>query len=571
MNRFNALYILFAILTLMATKSFGQFNEFSAQVYRATNRSMTISSEGMVACCHPLAAQIGIDVLKNGGNAVDAAVAINAALGLMEPMSCGVGGDLFALIWDSKTEKIYGLNASGRSPLSINREVFQQKGMSQIPLTGPLSWSVPGCVDGWHQLLSSHGTLTFEQVLQPSIRYAEKGHPVPRVIAGYFADSLKAMKDKDLGVVFFPNQKAPAEGDVFKNPRLAEVYRLVAENGRDGFYRGPVAEAIAAYSQKNGGYLSLEDFYQHESLWVEPVSINYRGYDVWQIPPPGQGIAVLQMLNILKHFDIAAHQWGSADYWHLLIEAKKLAYADRAKYYADPKFSNVAWQKLLSDSYAEQQAKKINFKVAAKSANAADESVFQSDTTYITVVDKDRNCCSLIQSNYHAFGSQCNDSKLGFAIQNRGALFALDPGHANTLEPGKLPFHTIIPAMVTQNGKPWLCFGVMGGDMQPQGQVQVLVNMIDFGMDVHQAGAASRIEHVGSATPTGIPMDEHGGTLQVEHGIDAITIDELLRRGHTIRKVNANGGGYQGIQIDWKRGILMGGSEPRKDGMAIGY
>jgi gamma-glutamyltranspeptidase / glutathione hydrolase len=539
--------------------------------YQPVARSMTIASEGMVACCQPLAAQIGLDVLKNGGNAVDAAIAVNAALGLMEPMSCGIGGDLFALVWDAKTQSLHGINASGRSPLRINRDVFAAKGLKQIPTHGPLSWSVPGCVDGWDQLLKKFGSKTLAELLQPSIDYADRGHPVPEVIAGYFADSFASLQTTDLATVYFPEGKQIAVGDFFKNPALANTYRMLADNGRDAYYRGPIASMIVDYSKQVGGYFELEDFEQHQSLWIEPISTNYKGYDVWQIPPPGQGLAALQMLNTLENFDLQSMTAGSADYWHTFIEAKKLAYADRSRYYADPKFASTPWRELLKKSYAQKRAALIDSQHAAKAVTAADESIFQSDTTYLCVVDRDRNCCSLIQSNYHGFGSRLNDPRLGFALQNRGSLFALDPNHANTLKPGKLPFHTIIPSMVTKDGKPWLCFGVMGGDMQPQGQVQVLINMIDFGMNVHEAGAAARIEHVGSATPTGIAMEPNGGRLQVEAGIPVAVCEELQRRGHVIERVAKNGGGYQGIRIDWDRNVLMGGSEPRKDGMAIGY
>ncbi|HZT80057.1 MAG TPA: gamma-glutamyltransferase [Gemmataceae bacterium] len=548
-----------------------------------SGRSVVMAPHGMVAASHPLAAQIGLDVLKKGGNAVDAAIAVNAALGLMEPMMCGPGGDLYALVWDARTKKLHGLNASGRSPRKATRDFFAKKGLDAIPETGPLSWSVPGCVDGWDQLRRRFGTMTFAQILEPTIRYAEDGFPVTEVIAGSWQAAEPALKDQpEAAKTYLPDGHAPHAGDVFKNPRLAKTYREIAQGGRDAFYKGRLAKEIVAFSEKHGGLFTLEDFEKHTSTWVEPVSTRYRGYDVWEIPPPGQGIAVLEMLNVLEGYDLKKMGPESPDWWHLFVEAKKLAYADRARYYADPDFGKLPTAELISKKYAEARRQRIDMHKALTDVPPGDPSPLSpkegergegaaSETVYLCVVDKDRNCVSLIQSIYFGFGSGVAAGDLGFMLQNRGCLFALDDKHANRLEPGKRPFHTIIPAMVTKDGRPWFVFGVMGGDMQPQGQVQVLVNLIDFGMNVQEAGEAPRLEHFGSATPTGKPAAPKGGEVAAERGISDKVVQELVRRGHRVVRTPRNGGGYQGILIDPKTNMLHGGSEARKDGCAVGY
>jgi gamma-glutamyltranspeptidase / glutathione hydrolase len=541
---------------------------------RHQSRSVVIASHGMVATSQPLAAQVGLDMLRAGGTAADAAIATCAMMGLVEPMDAGIGGDLFVLYWDHKTQKLYGLNASGRSPYALNRDVFRSRGMAEIPEEGVLSWSVPGCVDGWDQLRQRFGTMTFTQLLAPTIQYAEEGFPVTEVIAGLWANEQQgAMKYADTKTTFFPNGRPPAIGEVFRNPNLAASLRLISQGGRDAFYRGPIAGQIVAASKALGGFFSLKDFEDHRSEWVEPVSTNYRGHDVWELPPNGQGIAALEILNILEGYDIHAMGRNSPDYWHLFIEAKKLAYADRAKYIGDPAYHKLPVAELISKNYAARQRKQIDMRHAATSVDAGDPLLAKKgDTIYLCVVDKDRNCCSLIQSNYWGFGSYVVPGKTGFVIQNRGSQFSLDPKHVNSLEPHKRPFHTIIPAMVTKDGKPWLCFGVMGGDFQPQGHTQIVVNMIDFGLDVQAAGDAGRIRHDGSQTPTGQPMTPPGGTLDIESGIPDATIAELLRRGHQIdRKGGDTFGGYEGIWIDQKHGTLHGATEPRKDGTPVGY
>jgi gamma-glutamyltranspeptidase/glutathione hydrolase len=535
-------------------------------------RSVVMASHGMVATSHPLAAQVGLDILKKGGNAVDAAIATSAAIGLMEPMSCGVGGDLFAIVYDAKTGKLYGLNANGRAPLKANMKFFADRGLKEIPETGPLSWSVPGCVDGWDELRKKFGSMAFDKILESTIQYAEDGFPVTEIIAGYWkGGEAKLRKFPEGAKVYLPGGRAPEAGDLFKNPALARTYREIAKDGRDAFYKGRISESLVAFSQKHGGLFSKEDFDKHTSSWVDPVKTTYRGHEIWELPPPGQGIAALQMLNVLEGYDLKKLGPTSPDYWHLFAEAKKLAYADRAKFYTDPEFGNVPVAELISKAYAEERRRLIDMSKALTDLEAGDPKLGKADTIYLCVVDKDRNCVSLIQSNYMGFGSGLVPAELGFAIQNRGTLFALDETHANRLEPGKHPFHTIIPAMMTKNGKPEFVFGVMGGDMQPQGHVQVLVNMLDFGMNVQQAGEAPRIEHVGSATPTGKASAKNGGTIKAEEGLLPAVVEELKKRGHQVEWVKKNGGGYQGILIDWKAGVLQGGSEARKDGAAVGY
>lgn len=540
--------------------------------YALPGRSVVMAPHGMVATSQPLAAQVGLDILRRGGNAVDAAIATNAAMGLMEPMSCGIGGDLYAIVWDAKSQKPYGLNASGRSPYKATIEYYKGKGHQYIPTSGPLSWSVPGCLDGWAELNKRFGSRPLSELLAPSIEYAEQGFPVSEIIAaGWQASARTLARTPNTAATYLPGERAPRAGDLFKNPQLAQTYREIAKRGRDGFYKGRVAGEMVAYSDRVGGLFSLKDFEDDKATWVEPVSTTYRGYRVWEIPPPGQGIAALQMLNLLEGYDLKSLGWGSPEYWHLFLEAKKLAYADRAKYYTDPEFAKVPTDTLISKPYADRRRNLIDRDHSMKDVAAGDAAIGRADTIYLCVVDKDRNCVSLIQSNYNGFGSGKAAGNLGFALQNRGALFALDPNHANRLEPHRRPFHTIIPAMVTKDNKPWFVFGVMGGDMQPQGHVQVLCNLIDFGMNVQQAGEALRMEHTGSAAPTGHPADPNGGTVHAEIGFPDGLLDALRAKGHSVTLTPRNGGGYQGILIDPKTNTLHGASERRKDGAAVGY
>jgi gamma-glutamyltranspeptidase/glutathione hydrolase len=533
---------------------------------------VVVASHGIVAASHPLAAQAGLDILKSGGTAADAAITANAMLGLVEPMSCGIGGDLFAIYWDNQEKKLYGLNASGRSPYKISRELFRKQGLAHIPITGPLSWSVPGCVSGWEALVKRFGRKKLAELLAPVIQTAEEGFPVSEIIAGSWQGAEGSLRNHagSAATYLLEGKRAPRFGEIFRNPQLAHSYRLIAQEGARSFYRGSIAEELVRFSEQEGGLFTARDFHDHTSQWVDPVSTTYRGYRVWELPPNGQGIAALEILNLLEPYNIRKMGAGNPDYLHLFVEAKKLAFADRARYYADPDFADLPTDHLISKTYAQQQGKRINLEKAAKDVPAGDPKLQRGDTVYLTVVDKDRNCCSLIQSNYFGFGSQLTPQKLGFAIQNRGALFALEEDHLNRLEPHKRPFHTIIPAMVTKDDQPWFCFGVMGGDMQPQGHVQVLVNLIDFQMNVQAAGDAARVRHLGSATPTGIKADG-AGTILVESGISNTAVKELQQRGHHVQRAKGSFGGYQGILLDLQKGVLHGATESRKDGAAVGY
>ena len=533
------------------------------------SRSAVVARQGMAATSQPLATAAAIRVLQAGGNAVDAAIAANAVIGVVEPMSCGIGGDLFAIVWDAKSRKLHGLNASGRSPMGASIEAYRARGLTQAPTKGPLSWSVPGCVDGWDQLHRKFGRLPMGDLLAPAIAYAEEGFPVSPIIAADWASAARSLAEvPSSAACYLPGGKAPGFGDVFRNPGLAESLRRIAKEGRDAFYKGPIASELAAYSKEVGGLLTLEDLGRHTSTWVEPVSTNYRGYDVWELPPNGQGIAVLQMLNLLEPYDLKSMGPQSAKAIHLMVEAKKLAYEDRARFYADPDFARVPLAALISKEYAAKRRGSIDPERAGERPTHGEPS--GSDTIKLVVVDKDFNCVSLIQSTYFGFGSMHVPGRLGFAIQNRGALFALDPDHPNRLEPGKRPFHTIIPGFVTKEGRPWFCFGVMGGDMQPQGHVQVLCNMIDWGMDAQAAGDAPRWRHQGSSEPTG-ERARDGGSVSLESRIGVKVRRDLEAMGHRLIESRGGYGGYQGIRIDTGRGILIGGSDPRKDGAAMGY
>ncbi|RMF25253.1 MAG: gamma-glutamyltransferase [Bacteroidetes bacterium] len=532
-------------------------------------RSEVIARNGMACTSQPLATQVALDILKRGGNAMDAAIAANAALGLMEPTGCGIGGDLFALIWDAETQKLYGLNASGRSPKSLTLEWFREQGYERIPSYGPLPVSVPGCVDGWFEIHERFGSLPMEEILAPATQYAEEGFPVSELIAYYLQLSVPRYAERFPNVLetYTIEGRVPGKGDVFRNPSLAQTYRKIARGGREAFYKGDIARTIAEFVQSQGGFLSYEDLAAHTSEWVEPVSTTYRGYEVWELPPNGQGIAALQMLNILEGYDLAEYGFGSPEHIHYLVEAKKLAFEDRARYYADMDFAEVPVQELISKEYAGKRRKLIRDDRAGM-YDAGEISA--GETIYLTVADKAGNMVSLIQSNYRGMGSGMVPPKLGFMLQNRGELFSLKPGQANTYAPGKRPFHTIIPAFVTRDGKPWLSFGVMGGDFQPQGHVQILLNLIDFGMNLQEAGDAPRISHAGSSTPTGF-LRQGTGEVNLESGFSYETIRTLMGMGHKIGFARGIYGGYQAILYDAERGVYIGASESRKDGQAAGY
>ena len=536
-----------------------------------TSRSEVIAPHAMAATSQPLATQIAVDILKAGGNAIDAAIAANAALGLMEPTGSGIGGDLFAIVWDAEKKELVGLNASGRAPAMMTLEYFKKQGIEKIPPFGPLPVSVPGAVDGWFELHGRYGQLPMQQILAPAIGYARNGFPVSEAIAYYFSSNEKRISHyPGFADTYMPDGHAPRKGELFKNPRLAATLEAIAEGGRDAFYKGDIARRIDAYMTEQGGLLRYEDLAAHKSEWITPVSINYRGWDVYELPPNGQGIAALQILNILEGFDIKAMGFGSAEYVHTLVEAKKLAFEDRARYYADMDFVAVPVATLISKEYANERRKLISQEHAAQSLPAGDARLQDGDTIYLTVADADGNMVSLIQSNYRGMGSGMTPGDLGFILQDRAELFALEEGHANTLEPGKRPFHTIIPAFIMKDGKPLISFGLMGGAMQPQGHAQIVVNLLDFGMNLQEAGDAARINHKGSSQPTGEVMTD-GGVLHLESEFSQATRDALEALGHTLGASDGSFGGYQAIMWDDEEGVYYGASEVRKDGQAAGY
>jgi gamma-glutamyltranspeptidase/glutathione hydrolase len=534
---------------------------------RNQNRSTVVCQHGMVCASQPLAAMAGIDILKAGGNCVDASISTNAVLGVTEPASNGIGGDLFAILWSERDQRLYGLNASGRAPYDWTLDAAQKLGLKSIPRVSPLSWNVPGCVSGWDALQRRFGKLPLSKCLEAAIEYAGQGFPVSPLIAAHF--QFEDGVAPGLAAVYHPNGTVPQYGDIFRNPLLARCLKQIAQDGPSAFYRGEIAQQIVAKSKELGGYMSLRDLADHEATWVEPVSSSYRGWDVWEIPPNGQGIAVLQILNMLEHFDIGKLQANSAEHLHLFIEAKKLAYEDRAHYYADMEFADVPLQWLISKDYAKQRAQKIDPKRANREVRYGDPPL-DSDTVYLTAADSDGNMISLIQSNYSGYGSSICPDGVGFPIQNRGQGFSLNPQHRNRLEPHKRPFHTIIPAFLTREGRPVMSFGVMGGDFQPQGHCQVLMNMIDFGMSVQQAGEQPRVSHDGSSHPWGGTMQE-GGQLVLERGIAPATHAKLAEWGHRISPNTAAHGGYQAIWREDNPLRYFGGSDPRKDGAALGY
>ena len=566
-----------------------------AQVDRITGRSFATRSEviaqhGMVCTSQPLATQAGLDILKAGGSAVDAAIAANAALGLMEPVSSGVGGDLFAIVWDAKSHRLYGINASGRSPLGLSFEQMQAElaklKRTTIPSAGMLPISVPGAVDGWFELHAKFGKLPMTQVLAPAIRYAQEGFPLSELIAYYWERNVAILRNQHLPGAFLETfcvnsgglssealakeGHAPQKGEIFRNPALAHTYQLLADRGRDAFYRGEIADQVDAFMRANGGWLRKADLEHHTSTWVEPISTNYRGYDVYELPPNGQGIAALQMLNILEGFDLRTMGFESAAALHVMIESKKLVFEDRARFYADPAFSKVPVKWLVSKDYAAERRKLIDLSRAGRAYDAGHPPVNDGDTIYLCTADAEGNMVSLIQSNYRGMGSGIAVPGLGFGFQDRGEIFTMEPGHANVYAPGKRPFHTIIPAFVMKGREPWLAFGVMGGAMQPQGHVQILVNLIDYGLNLQEAGDAARWQHDGS-TDYDHPKMTDGGYVYLESGIPWDVIAELKRRGHDIRVDLGGFGGYQAIMWDAKNRTYIGASESRKDGQAAGY
>lgn len=530
-------------------------------------RSEVIAVNGMAATSHPLATQTAISVLKNGGNAIDAAIAANAVLGLVEPTGCGIGGDLFAIVWNANEKKLYGLNSSGPAPSGISIDKLKEVGINKIPPYGALPVTVPGAVAGWSALHKKFGTLDFELLFTDAINYAENGFPVTELIAYYLNRSSEVFATyPNFKKVWMPNGHTPKKAELFKNQLLAQNYRDIARTYGLEFYNGTIASNIVKSVNDAGGYFSKNDLSSYKPEWIEPVSTNYRGLDVWELPPNGQGIAALQILNILENFNIEAMGFGSAEYIHLFTEAKKLVFEDRAKYYADTSFANVPVQELISKEYALERSKLLNLKKASKTYNPGN--IESGDTIYLTVADKFGNMISLIQSNYRGMGSGIIPDNSGFMLQDRGEMFSMDKNHMNALKGGKRLFHTIIPAFVTKNDEPYISFGLMGGAMQPQGHAQIIINLVDFKMNLQEAGDAPRIRHAGSSQPTGEIM-ENGGYLSLEKKISAEEIKKLKKLGHKIQYDLGGFGGYQAIMI--QDGIYLGASESRKDGHASGY
>lgn len=566
-----------AALIMNAATAFAEEQRPSTPGLPRATRSEAYAQHAMAATSHPLATQIALDIMRRGGTAIDGAIAANAAIGLMEPTGSGIGGDLFAIVWDPKAEggkgKLFGYNGSGRSPKAMNIAFVKSKGVHEIPPLGPLPVTVPGCVDGWFALHGKFGKMAMQEVLAPAIAYAENGFPMAPVIADAWELSVRRLdKFPHFREQFTIEGRAPKAGEIWKNPNLARTLSTIASSGRDGFYKGRVAETIASFLQSQGGAMTSEDLATHTGEWVEPVSANYRGYDVWEIPPNGQGIAALQILKVLEGFDLKSMGFGSADYIHTFVEAKKLAFEDRARYYADQAFAKVPVRTLISADYAAERRSRID---PARAAQAVEPGSIPTgaDTIYMTVADESGMMVSLIQSNYRGMGSGMVPPGLGFMLQDRGEQFALVEGHPNALQGGKRPFHTIIPAFVTKDGKPWMSFGVMGGAMQPQGHAQIIVNLIDFGMTLQQAGDAPRIHHDGSTEPQGLvkPMST-GGVLNLESGFAPEVLADLEKRGHVIKPApTAVFGGYQAIRRNPTTGVYEGASESRKDGVAAGY
>ncbi|MFL2729713.1 MAG: gamma-glutamyltransferase [Gammaproteobacteria bacterium] len=530
-------------------------------------RSEVIATNGMAATSHPLATQTAIDVLKDGGNAIDAAIAANAVLGLVEPTGCGIGGDLFAIVWIQKDKKLYGLNSSGPAAQDMTIEKLKAMGIDKIPPFGPLPVTVPGAVAGWASLHKRFGKNPFDKLFNNAIYYADNGFPITEVVGYYLQLSSERYKDyPNFKDVWMPNGEALKKGDIFINKSLAKTYKEIAKSYGESFYKGDIAKTISKFIVEEGGFLSVNDLKNYKPEWITPVSSNYRGFDVWEIPPNGQGIAALQILNILEQYDVPNMGHNSAEYIHLFTEAKKLSYEDRAKYYADMNFADVPVKELISKEYALERNKLINLK---KAASTYDSGIFEDgDTIYMTVADKDGNMVSLIQSNYRGMGSGMVPPDLGFMLQDRGEMFSLDPNHRNSLEGGKRPFHTIIPAFITKDDKPFISFGLMGGGMQPQGHAQIVVNIVDFQMNLQEAGDAPRIRHFGSSEPTGETMI-NGGFLSLESGIDDQVRSELMKLGHNLKDEKGGYGGYQAIMKINE--VYYGASESRKDGHASGY
>ena len=566
LNKWHMKNILFLIVITLSLKSYSQ-DRITGELF--STRSEVIAENGMVATSHPLATQVGIDILKSGGNAIDAAIAANAAIGLMEPTGNGIGGDLFAIIWIEKDKKLYGLNASGRSPKNLTLDYFKNNNFSDIPAYGPLPVSVPGCVDGWFEMHEKFGSITMYDILSPAIKYADNGFPVTELVSYYMNKAAKNFnRYPNFKETYYIKDSTPKKGEIFQNKDLANTLRIIAKKGRKGFYEGEIAKAMSDFIIEQGGFLSYHDLKNHKSKWIDPVSTSYRGFDVWELPPNGQGIAALQILNLLEAYDIKSMGFGSAEYIHHFTEAKKIAFADRAKYYADMDFNEIPVDYLISKEYADIRRSEIKPDRAASKVSAGE--IENGDTIYLTTADSEGNMVSLIQSNYRGMGSGMVPPGLGFMLQDRGELFSLEDGHFNVYEPEKRPFHTIIPAFITKDNKPYVSFGLMGGAMQPQGHAQIVINLIDFEMNLQEAGDAPRMRHLSNQQPTGGNM-LNGGELSLESGFSYNEIRKLMEFGHKIIFDLGSFGGYQAIMYDNKMGVYFGASESRKDGSAMGY
>jgi len=543
-------------------------------------RSAVMGRNGMIATSQPLASAAGLKVLQDGGNAIDAAVTAAAVLAVVEPSMTGIGGDLFAIVYDAKTKTLHALNASGRSPYAATPAEYARRGETRMPGAGVLSVTVPGVVEGWSELLGKYGTITMAKAVAPAVDYAKNGYAVSEIISGQWKASEKKLAgDPVTAATFLPNGHPLQPGEIFANPHLAATLELVGKGGRDAFYKGPIARAIVADMKKRDGLLDERDFNDHKADWVDPISTSYRGYDVYEMPPNTQGLTVLEMLNILEGFNVRAMGHNSPEYLHALIEAKRIAFADRAAYLGDPGSVPPAVLKtLISKEYAALRRKDINPDHAAESYKAGAmpgitssapilealqnfTGLDRGDTIYMTAADGKGNFVSLIQSLFSDFGSGIVAGDTGILLHNRGSGFNLTAGSPDQIAPHKRPLHTLIPAFVMKDGKPWLSFGVMGGDHQAQGHTQVLVNAIDFGMNVQEAGEAARVTHGNNG-------------LLVESNVPESVRAALIQRGHKVTS-NANPGGafggFQGIMLDPRTGVLMGGSDVRKDGLAIGY
>jgi gamma-glutamyltranspeptidase/glutathione hydrolase len=541
------------------------------------SRSAAWGVHGAAATAHPLATQTAIDILKRGGSAVDAAIAANAVLGFVEPIACGIGGDAFAMLWDPRTRRVEGLNGSGRSPAGLSLKTVRARAVKgMIPSFGAVSVSVPGTVDAWWTLHQRYGKLPWKDLLAPAATLAREGAPVSQNVAYYLARSLRGFTRPGSGIeevdnfrrVWAAGGKTPAEGEIFANPDLARTYDLIAAGGRDAFYQGEIAERIERYFRRIGGWMTRADLAAHHARWDPPRTARYRDVDVYGLSPNSQGLATLQMLNILDSFDISGMGFQSAQAIHYAVEAKRLAYEDRARYYVDPDFARIPTDWLLSREYAAERASRIRPDSILTDLRPG-QAPSRGDTTYFCTADADGMMVSFIQSNYRGMGSGLSPDGLGFMFQNRGELFALQDGHPNLYAPGKRPFQTIIPGFAVRGGKPWLAFGVMGGDMQPQGQVQVLSNMVDFGLGVQEAGDSPRWHHEGSPEPTGEAAKPGAGLLRLESGVPKATRAALAALGWPIGESDGGFGGYQAIQRF--PGRYAAATEMRKDGVALGW